>query len=87
MGKIPNFTDSERFETPKTDCMLKFLQRQRILSAWIPGLLTLNTEERATLIKDVTSGDEGKLRMTTHGNIGEFNRAKEDWVSYCERMQ
>ena len=25
--------------------------------------------------------------MTTHGNIGEFNRAKEDWVSYCERMQ
>ena len=24
MGKIPNFTDSERFETPKTDCMLKF---------------------------------------------------------------
>ena len=22
--KIPNFTDSERFETPKTDCMLKF---------------------------------------------------------------
>ena len=33
-------------------------------------------------------GDEGKTtRMTTHGNIGEFNRAKEDWVSYCERMQ
>ena len=25
--------------------------------------------------------------MTTHGNIGEFNRAKEDWVSYCERIQ
>ena len=25
--------------------------------------------------------------MTTHGNIGEFNRAKEDQVSYCERMQ
>ena len=25
--------------------------------------------------------------MTTHGNIEEFNRAKEDWVSYCERMQ
>ena len=21
---MPNFTDSERFETPKTDCMLKF---------------------------------------------------------------
>lgn len=25
--------------------------------------------------------------MATHGNIGEFNRAREDWVSYCERMQ
>ena len=24
MGKIPNFTDSERFETHNTDCMLKF---------------------------------------------------------------
>ena len=24
MGKIPNFTDSERFKTPKTDCLLKF---------------------------------------------------------------
>jgi len=28
-----------------------------------------------------------KLRMSTHGNIGYFNRAKEDWVSYCERMR
>ena len=41
MGKIPNFTDSERLKTPKTDCALKSLQRQRILSAWILGLLTL----------------------------------------------
>ena len=24
IGKIPNFTDSEQFATPKTDCMLKF---------------------------------------------------------------
>ena len=24
MGKITNFTDSERFETHKTDCVLKF---------------------------------------------------------------
>ena len=23
MGKIPNFTDSEQFKTPKTDCALK----------------------------------------------------------------
>ena len=23
-GKIPNFTDSERFRTPKTDILLKF---------------------------------------------------------------
>ena len=22
-GKIPNFTESERFKTPKTDCVLK----------------------------------------------------------------
>ena len=28
-----------------------------------------------------------KPRMITHGNIGEFNRVKEDWVFYCERMQ
>ena len=25
--------------------------------------------------------------MATHGNIGEFNRAREDWISYWERMQ
>ena len=24
MGKIPNFTDSEWFETPKMDCVLNF---------------------------------------------------------------
>ena len=41
MGKIPNFTDSERLKTPKTDCALKVYKRQRILSAWIPGLSTL----------------------------------------------
>ena len=44
MGKIPNFTDSERLKTPKTDCALKSLQRQRILSAWILGLLTLKIQ-------------------------------------------
>ena len=26
MGKIPNFTDSEQFNTPKMDCVLKFYQ-------------------------------------------------------------
>jgi len=26
MGKIPNFTDSEQFKTPKTDCALKVYQ-------------------------------------------------------------
>ena len=42
MGKIPNFTDSERLKTPKTDCMCaKGLQRQR---AWTPGLLTLKIQ-------------------------------------------
>ena len=25
--------------------------------------------------------------MATHGNIGEFNRAREDWISYWEQMQ
>ena len=42
----------------------------------------------AKIFQDTTFGDKGGIpRMTTHGNIGEFNRAKEDWVSYCERMQ
>ena len=27
-GKIPNFTDCERFKTPKTECLLKFYQDQ-----------------------------------------------------------
>ena len=27
------------------------------------------------------------MEMATHGNIGEFNRAREDWISYWERMQ
>ena len=35
MGKIPNFTDSERLKTPKTDCALK---------VWTPGLLTLKLQ-------------------------------------------
>ena len=43
---------------------------------------------RYFIVQDTTFGDKGGIpRMTTHGNIGEFNRAKEDWVSYCERMQ
>ena len=38
------FMDSEPFEIPKTDCACaKILQRQRILSAWISGLLTMFT--------------------------------------------
>jgi len=44
MGKIPNFTDSEQFKTPKTDCALKVYQDKEILSAWIPGLLTLKIQ-------------------------------------------
>ena len=44
MGEIPNFTDSERFKTPKTDFLLKFLRRQKVLSAWIPGLLTFKIQ-------------------------------------------
>ena len=30
MGKIPNFTDSERLKTPKTDCALKFEQEKEV---------------------------------------------------------
>ena len=44
MGKIPNFTDCERLKTPKTDCLLNILPRPRVLSAWIPGLLTLKIQ-------------------------------------------
>ena len=25
--------------------------------------------------------------MTTHGRIGEFDQAREDWTSYCERLE
>ena len=51
MGKIPNFTDSERLKTPKTDCMCaKGLQRQRILYISLDSrFIDLeNTRERAT---------------------------------------
>ena len=44
MGEIPNFTDSERFQAPKTRLCAKSSQRQRVLSAWIPGLLTLKIQ-------------------------------------------
>ena len=43
-GNVENFTDSEWFETPKNELYAKILQRQRILSAWIPGLLTLKIQ-------------------------------------------
>ena len=42
-GEIPKYTDSERLMTLKTDCVLT-LQRQRILLAWTPGLLTLKIQ-------------------------------------------
>ena len=41
--------DSERFKTPKTDFLLKSLQWQRVLSAWIPGLLTLKIQGSVAL--------------------------------------
>ena len=28
MGKIPNFTESEQFETPKADCVIKFYKHK-----------------------------------------------------------
>ena len=41
MGKIPNFTDSELFETPKTDCVLKFYKDE--------GLSTLKIQDSQAL--------------------------------------
>ena len=40
-GNGENFTDSERFETPKMDCMLKFYKDKDL----IPGFLTLKIQE------------------------------------------
>ena len=49
MGKIPNFTDSERFKTPKTDFLLKFY-KDSFISLDSKFVDLQNTEERATLM-------------------------------------
>ena len=33
------------------------------------------------------TGNEDKLRMATHGKIGESNSRREDWMSYSERLE
>ena len=49
MGKIPNFTDSERFKTPKTDFLLNFTKTKSFISLDSRFVDLQNTEERATL--------------------------------------
>ena len=46
MGKIPNFTDSERIETPKMDIVLKIKNSISLDSRFVDFE---NTGERATL--------------------------------------
>ena len=46
MGKIPNFTDSERLKTPKTDCVLKVYEDKEFYQL---GFQVENIAERATL--------------------------------------
>ena len=49
-GKGPNFTDSERFETPKMDCAIKFKTKNSISSD--SRFVDLkSTGERATLTR------------------------------------
>ena len=55
MGKIPNFKDSERFKTPKTDFLLKFYKDKEFYQLGSRYVDLQNTEERATLIKAVHS--------------------------------
>ena len=43
MGKIPNFMDSERLKTPKTDCVLKGYKDKEFYQL---GLQILNSEKR-----------------------------------------
>ena len=45
MGEIPNFTDSERFKTPKSD----FTKTKSFISLDSRFVELKNTEERATL--------------------------------------
>ena len=33
------------------------------------------------------TSNEDKLRMANHGQIGEINSQREDWMSYSERLE
>ena len=50
MGKIPNFTDSEQFKTPKTDCLLKVYKDKEFISLDSRFVDLENSEFPATLI-------------------------------------
>ena len=49
MGKIPNCTDSERFETPETACMLNFTMTKNSISLDSRSVDLKNTRKRAPL--------------------------------------
>ena len=49
MGEIPNFTDSERLKTPKTDCVLKFTKTKNSISLDSRFVDLANTGFPATL--------------------------------------
>ena len=49
-GENPQFYGQWTVQDSQNGLLAKILQRQRVLSAWIPGFVDLqNTEERATL--------------------------------------
>ena len=60
--KIPNFTDSERMKTPKTDCLLKFKKAKKSISLDSRFVDLENTGFPATLN---TVQQMPKLELTT----------------------
>ena len=39
------------------------------------------------IITERYTGDEDKLRMATHRQIGEINSQREDWMFHSERLE
>ena len=50
MGKIPNFTDSERLKTPKMDCVLKVHKDKEFYQLGLQVFDLENTGECATFM-------------------------------------
>ena len=64
MGKIPNFMDSKRFKTPKTDCLFKFTKTKSFISLDSMFLTFENTELNATLRWHSTLYFQGRWHST-----------------------